>query len=58
MPRNDYESDDRYRTSHPTVRENRRAQREQNVSEAANTLNKGSREQVRELVRDPYADKE
>lgn len=54
------ESDDRYRTAHRVVREQREEsykQREKNVRDAATTLDKGSRKRIADLVGDPFADK-
>lgn len=56
------ESDDRYRTSHRVVREQRAEQykqREKNIAQAHGLLRTGKQSKhTRDLIGDPFADKE
>lgn len=51
------EKDERYRTAHRVVKE-QRAQQEKNIAAATHTIRKGTPQERRDLIGDPFADKE
>lgn len=51
------EKDSRYRTAHTIVKQ-QREQAEKNIAEATHTIRKGTPQERRELIGDPFADKE
>lgn len=51
------EKDSRYRTAHSIVKQ-QREQQEKNVAAATHTIRKGTPQQRRDLIGDPFADKD